>query len=216
VPVYTGFLITAPATPGKSSTAVPPAQQAAAKPSPPNGRDARHGKPGAGLPPHEKHFKEGENEIASQVAKDVEERHFAKALSGLDEWARRFPDSDFKGDRFYYYIVVQDGMKRPDKTVDTATQLLASGLENSFPDPRQMILALYLTSLNVQKLPRLTREQHATGQAAARNLMEFVQSYFTHENKPEGTSSADWLKARTDLETTAKATLTALSSHPPR
>ena len=95
--------------------------------------------------------------------------------------------------------------------METAGRLMAPDNQNSLDDPRQMILALYLASLSIQKIAYPSHDQFSIGQTAARNLAEFVPLYFTEANRPQETAPADWTKARTDLETTAKTTLTALA-----
>lgn len=82
-------------------------------------------------------------------------------------------------------------------------------------DQQQTILTLYLTALHIQKVAHPTREQFSTGQTAARNLIEFVPAYFTPNNRPPGTTPADWTKAQNDIENTAHATLAALTRRPP-
>jgi hypothetical protein len=204
VPVYTGIVVLNPPTASKPVT--PP-------PAPVSNAGGRRPSPPPRTPPaHEKKFKKpGEYEVATEAIQSVESRQFTKALTALDTWTQKYADSDFKADRLYYYVLAYNGVEKPAKVVDTATQLLESGAENTLQDPRQMILALYLTSLSIQKLPYPTHDQFTTGQTAARNLLEFVPAYFTDANKPPDTSHADWSKAQTDLETTAKTTLTALA-----
>jgi hypothetical protein len=210
VPVYTGIVVlNPPAHPDRPRAGQPPP---AAKPAPTTVAGAGQRKSPQGTPPREKKFKKpGEYEVASLAIEDVNSRHFAKALTELDTWTQKYTDSDFKADRLYYYVLSYNGVEQPAKVVDTATELLSNGVENTLQDPRQMILALYLTALNTQKLPYTSRDQFSTGQTAARNLLEFVPTYFTDANRPVGTSAADWTKAQTDLETTAKTTLTALA-----
>jgi hypothetical protein len=225
VPVYTGIVVlNSPDHPDRTRGGTPPAT---AKPVPPassanppgtnskpattaNAGQRKGGSPAA--PPREKKFKKpGEYELASLAIEDVNNRHFAKALPELDAWTQKYTESDFKADRLYYYLLTYNGIEQPAKVVDTAAQLLSSELENTLQDPRQMILALYLTSLSIQKLPYPSHEQFTTAQTAARNLLEFVPTYFTNANRPPGTSQSDWSKAQTDLENTAKTTLTALA-----
>lgn len=212
VPVYTGIVVLNPDRP-KAGTSRPVSNSApaASKPAPViNGGMQRPSS--AQTSRHEKKFrKPGESEVATEAIQNVEGRHFARALTALDTWAQKYADSDFKADRLYYYVLTYNGLEQPGKAVDTATQLLANGAVNTLQDPRQMILALYLTSLNIQKIPYPTRDQFLTGQTAARNLLEFVPTYFTQENKPLETSRDDWTKAQTDLESAAKTTLTALA-----
>ncbi len=220
VAVYTGL-----ATSGNSGGAPPRSSKTTAQNSnskPPSGPavNSYNGRATSSRPPdrqpHEKRFRRGEAEIAADVVKLVEKRAFPEALILLDNWSYRFPDSDFQADRLYYYIVAYDGMGKPSQTVAQATHLLASNAQNSLEDPRQLILALYLTSLNIQSLPHPTREEYSTGQTAARNLLEFVPVYCTPQNKPASASEADWRKTRTVLEDTAKTTLTVLGQRAPR
>ncbi len=229
VPVYTGIVtMNPPSTPnaparssGQSPAVSKPASSPPAKPAsssnPPPATVAgtgghRSGPPRGSQPPREKQFKKpGEYELASAAIQDVDGRHFAKALTELDTWSQKFAESDFKADRLYYYVLAYNGAQEPAKVVDTASQLLSSGIENTLQDPRQIILALYLTSLSIQKLPYPSHEQFTTGQLAARNLLEFVPTYFTDANRPAGTSQTDWSKAQDDLENTAKTTLASLS-----
>jgi hypothetical protein len=230
VPVYTGIVVLNPPSqpnqPNRPRGGQPPPARPTPPPSPGNSPVGtsqsspvstagghRSTPPHGSLPAHEKKFKKpGEYEVASVAIQDVDSRHFAKALTELDVWSQKYTDSDFKADRLYYYVLTYNGIQQPAKVVDTATQLLSSGTENTLQDPRQMILALYLTSLNIQKLPYPSHEQFNTGQTAARNLLEFVPTYFTDANRPAGTSPGDWTKAQTDLETTAKTALTTLAN----
>ncbi len=235
VPVYTGIVLNPPDHPDYSrrplspgtpprplptgtatSTQGPPPPASAAgprrdsaKPSP-AGESSRH-KPDPPPPSvitRDKRFRNsGERDIAGEVIKDVNSNNFGKALADLDTWSQRYRDSDYKEDRLYYYVLAHNGLQQPAKVLETAAPLVAKAGENSFDDPRQMILVLYLASLNAQKLPNPTREQFATGQTAARHLLDTVPGYFTPENRPPATSSADWMKARTDLEAAARTTL---------
>jgi hypothetical protein len=229
VPVYAGIVtLNPPDAPSRSRNGQPPA---AAKPAPSlpaavvasgstspaaSGNSPRAPLANSGgrrpAPPREKQFqKPGEYEVASAAIQDVEGRHFAKALAELDTWTQKFGESDFKVDRLYYYVLAYHGAQDPAKVVDTAAKLLSSGAEKNLQDPRQIILALYLTSLSIQKLPYPSHEQFVTGQLAARNLLEFVPAYFTDANRPAGTSQADWSKAQGDLENAAKTTLSSLA-----
>ncbi|MBZ5620719.1 MAG: FecR family protein [Acidobacteriia bacterium] len=226
VPVYTGIVVLNPPDhPDRSRSGQPPLSKAGpptASVNPPagppkpaplgTGGQRRPSPPQGALPTHEKKFKKpDEHEVATAAIQEVNNRHFGKALTALDTWTKKYPDSDFKADRLYYYVLAYNGIEQPAKVVDTTTQLLSSGVENTLQDPRQMILTLYLTSLSVQKLPYPSHDQFATGQTAARNLLDFVPTYFTVDNRPAGTSPADWTKAQSDLETTARTTLIALA-----
>jgi len=229
VPVYTGIVLNPPNHPDYSKR--PPSPAAPPKPLPtgtgtgtapgatPPRRDVARNSPGAeGVrhksdpPPssaitREKRFHSGEREIAGEVIKDVNSSNFAKALANLDAWSQRYRDSEYKDDRLYYYVVAHNGLQQSTKVLEAAAPLVARAGETSLDDPRQIILVLYLASVNAQKVTHPTREQFSTGQAAARTLLETVPGYFTPENRPPATSTADWTKARTDLEAAARTTL---------
>jgi hypothetical protein len=217
VPVYTGIVIrerdrrsraaaaAAPAVPaGKGTTArgvAPPA-------------NPRPGQPRAPSGVREKKFRDPrEGRLAAQAIAEVNAGSFAKAVASLDLWSQRYPRSDFQDDRLYYYIIAFDGVRQPVKVVDSARLLLVSQMDVAFQDPRQIILACYLTAVNLQKLPHVTVAQHATGDAAARSLLETVAAYFRPENRPSETSDSEWAKARNELETTARETLSWLRTH---
>ncbi len=200
VPVYTGIVTLNPASRTRTAptkSAPPPAPASVSK---------------ASGPPHDNKFRRpAEREVATEAIQEVTNRRFPQALIALDNWAQKYADSDYRADRLYYYVLAYNGVNQPAKAVDAATQLLSAGIENTLQDPRQLILALYLTALNIQKVTYPSHDQFSTGQTAARNLLEFVPTYFTDANRPPDTPPGDWHKAQTDLETTAKTTLLALA-----
>ncbi len=217
VPVYTGIVIRerdrrshaaatgAPAIPAAKGTNL----AGAAPSTSPRPREARV--PAGG---REKKFRDSREErLASVAIAEVNGGSYAKAIASLDLWSHRYPSSDFQDDRRYYYIIAFDGVRQPVKVVDSARLLLVSPADIAFQDPRQMILACYLTAKNLQKLAHVTAVQHATGGAAARSLREAVEAYFRPENRPAETSSSEWAKARNELETTARDTLSWLNTH---
>jgi hypothetical protein len=114
----------------------------------------------------------------------------------------------------YYYVQAYSGANQPGKELDIAGQLLAKDLKTVFPDPKQVLTVLYMTCVNVQKVPAPTAEQTATGEKAAHALMDFVPVYFVAANKPAATSDADWTKTAKDLNTLADGTLRVIAMRP--
>jgi len=217
VPVYTGMVVMNPPQPATAPAPQTAVAKATAPPPPavPRGRPSKTASPGAKPiepQPPGRRFRSGESEIAAAVAGDIAGNNFTKALEDLDRWTERYPRTDFLADRVYYYIVAYNGARQSAKVVDTARQLLPGG-ELALNDQRQMLLALYLTSVNAQKLPRPTRDQLAAGELAARTLLDSVPAYFTPRNKPPETTDDEWMKARADLEAAAKTTLAMHSTH---
>src|SRR5260370_15573933 len=95
---------------------------------------------------------------------------------------------------------------------------MARDLKKVFPDPKagpqQVLTVLYLMSVNIQKLPTPTAEQTAAGEKAARQLQEFVPTFFTAANKPAGATDAAWNEGRTTMEKVAKDTLMFIAAKP--
>jgi hypothetical protein len=164
--------------------------------------------------PQKKVKDQGEYDIYNNVLKDVGAQTWPKLLQDLDTWAQKYPDSDYKDDRLYYYVQAYSGGNQPAKELDIAGQLLAKDLNAVFKDPKQVLTVLYMTCVNVQKAPSPTAEETAAGDKAAHGLLDFVPTYFVAANKPAATSDADWTKTATDLSTLANATLRVIAMRP--
>jgi hypothetical protein len=164
--------------------------------------------------PQKKVKDQGEYDIYNNVLKDAGAQAWAKLLQDLDTWAQKYPDSDYKDDRVYYYVQAYSGANQPGKELDVAGQLLAKGLETVFKDPKQVLTVLYMTCVNIQKAPTPTADQTAIGEKAAHELVDFVPTYFVAANKPANTSDADWTKTGKDLTNMADATLRVIAMRP--
>ena len=164
--------------------------------------------------PQKKVKDQGEYDIYNNVLKDVGAQAWPKLLQDLDTWAQKYPDSDYKDDRLYYYVQAYSGGNQPGKELDIAGQLMARDLKTVFKDPKQVLTILYMTCVNVQKAPSPTAEETASGEKAAHGLVEFVPAYFVAANKPAATSDADWTKTATDLTTLANGTLRVIAMRP--
>lgn len=158
---------------------------------------------------------QGEYDIYNQTIKD--QANPAAQIKDLDTWTQKYPESDYKDDRLYYYVQAYNGTNQPAKVLEVGSQLIARDLKKVFPDPKvaQYILTvLYMTSVNVQKLPAATPEQLAVGEKAAHQLQEFVPNFFTAASKPAGVTDAAWTEARTASEKLAKDTLMYIANKP--
>jgi hypothetical protein len=150
-----------------------------------------------------------ELEFYRQVLQDIEPAapNFTKALSDLNAWSHKFPTSPFLNDRLYYYIHVYNGMARADQVLDTAAPLVEAGVRASYRDQQQVLQILVAASASVPKLRSPTAEQLATGQRAARELLEFLPAYFAPRRKPADVSDSAWSIARSELEAVARQAL---------
>ena len=161
-----------------------------------------------------------EYDIFNDVIKDITAGNSAKAVTDLDTWTQKYPDSDYKDDRLYYYMQAYSKANppQPAKVADYGAQLMNKGLKTTFTDPQQgpnMILnVLYLMTATVPTIPNTTPDQIALGEKAAHDLMDYIPSFFAADKKPANTPDRDWAQARGQLETTAKKSLIALSLTP--
>lgn len=154
---------------------------------------------------------QGEFDIYNEVIKDVSTNNFTKALTDLDTWKQKYPASDYTDDREVLYVQAYNGAKQPAKALDTAAPLVARDLDAAFTDPvsgpQQVVKVLFTASLAVQQVPNPTPEELATGAKAAQWLLDY-------NRKPSNVGDDDWAKARAQLQTVAKAALTAVALKP--
>ena len=160
---------------------------------------------------------QGEFEIYNQAIKDASNAQ--KEIQDLDAWTQKYPDSDFKDDRMYMYMQAYSTIQppQPPKVIEYGQQLMAKDLHAVFPGAaggRNILTVLFQMAWNVAALPNPTPEQLALGDKAAHELLDFAPKYFVAENKPQGTSDADWTKAKDDIEGRAKTALVAITIAP--
>jgi hypothetical protein len=156
---------------------------------------------------------QGEYDLYNQTLKDA--TNPAAQIKDLDTWTQKYPESDYKDDRLYYYITAYNAAKQPAKVLEVGSQLVARDLKTVFPDPKagqQILTVLYMLSVNVLQLPTATAEQLGVGERAARQLQEFVPVFFA--NKPAATTDAAWTEGRTTMEKVAKDTLMYIATKP--
>jgi hypothetical protein len=196
-------ILTGAAQLAQAQATAAPAAQAPAAPAP-------------GAPPEKKVKDQGEYDIYNQSIKD--QPNPAALLKDLDTWTQKYPETDYKDDRQYYYIAAYNGTNQPGKVLDVGSALMARDLKKVYSDPKagpqQVLTVLYMMSVNVVKLPTPSPDQLAIGEKAARALQEFVPTFFTAANKPAGATDAAWTEGRTTMEKVAKDTLMYIATKP--
>jgi hypothetical protein len=154
---------------------------------------------------------QGEFDIYNDVIKEVSTNNFTKALTDLDTWKQKYPDSDYKDDREVLYVQAYNGAKQPAKALDAAAPLLARDLDAVFTDPvsgpQQVVKVLFSASLAAQQVPNPSAGELATGAKAAQMLLDY-------NRKPANVSDADWVMLRAQLQTVAKAALISVALKP--
>ena len=206
------IMVTPPGQPNTAGAAAPAAPPAPAAPAAPV--TTAHGGDRHSPPPENRktnapgrRFRNGELELYREVQKSFDANNFSKALAGLDAWSERFPQTDFQSEREFEYLQAFDATGQPAKVLEVAGTLLNQGLAAALPDARQALTAVYLASLDVQKIPRPNRAQIATGQQAAHELLARLPEFFGTGTRPANTTDAEWRKLRQNLETVANGAL---------
>jgi hypothetical protein len=154
-----------------------------------------------------------EQDYYRQVLQDIDpkEPNFSKALSDLNTWSHRFPNSSFFNDRSYFFVHVYNRMDRPEQVLDAAAPLVQAGVRANYPDPQQVLQILVAASASFPKLRSPTAQQVATGQKAAHDLLQFLPEYFAASRRPSNVGESAWSIARGQLEDVARQ---ALAYHP--
>ena len=205
IAIMGAVILTGTAQLARAQAAAAPAAQAPATPAP-------------GAPPEKKVKDQGEYDIYNQSIKD--QANPAALLKDLDTWTQKYPETDYKDDRQYYYIAAYNGVvpPQPAKVLEVGSALMARDLKKVFTDPKagpqQILTVLYMMSVNLLKLPTPSPDQMASGEKAARALQEFVPNFFTAANKPGGATDAAWTEGRTTMEKVAKDTLIYIATKP--
>jgi hypothetical protein len=160
-----------------------------------------------------RNYKDGEYDIYNEVAKDVAGQAFPKAISDLDAWKQKYPESEFKDDRAALYVTAYGGLKQYGKALEAASDAMA--IPNGFADPktgaaqevRMLFLAVQSFLQGVAAQQNFTPDQLAIAEKVSRRLLEF-------NRKPEGTPDADWNTAKNQLQTAAKQALLTIAILP--
>lgn len=158
----------------------------------------------------EKKPKEGEYDPFNAVVNDITANNFTKAITDLDTWSQKFPETDYKDDRIAYYVQAYVGANQPAKALDSAAALISRDLSTVFPGPTgppTIVRVLYSASWAIAHDPNPTPEALATGQKAARLLLAY-------ETPIPGVSAADWEKARAGMKEQANAALLYVAMQP--
>jgi hypothetical protein len=160
----------------------------------------------AAAAPEKKFKSQEEYDLYTHAGKDIAASNFAKAVTDLDAWRQKFPESDYRDDGQLLYVQAWSGAKQPAKALDAAAQLIRQASSLSFGSA-DLIKLLYTTSLAIQQAADPTPEQLATGAQAAQQLL-------TYNQKPDGVADDAWAQARSQLQTAARVTLVQVAIVP--
>ncbi len=157
----------------------------------------------------ERQFKsQAEYDAYNAVSKDLAANNPQKALTDLDAWKQKFPDSDYKDDRSALNVQALAASNQPAKALDAASELLTKDLSTALSGPAQQIKLLYVLAQAIQKVPDPTPAQLALGAQAAHQLAAY-------DKAPEGVAADAWAQARKDMQGAAHAALLYTALIPP-
>ena len=140
-----------------------------------------------------------EFDVYDEVTKDFRANNFSKALTDLEHWSEKYPDSDFKDDRQVLYVQAYAGATQAAKVLDAAGGVLANDRFAS-ANPATVIRVLYDVVSAIQRVPDPSPQQIATAAKAA-GLLD------SYDTPPEGATAPAWAATRADLRSAAQAAL---------
>jgi hypothetical protein len=144
---------------------------------------------------------QGEYQIYKAATSGLAANDFAKALASLDTWNQNYPDSDFKDDRQFLYVLAYAGAKQSAKAIDAAASLLARpNLDAALPSAADQLRLLYTAAAAIQDARVPTVEELATAADSAHRLLAF-------DKKPQGLTDDAWAQVRGQVQAEARRTL---------
>ena len=156
--------------------------------------------------PEKKYKDQGEYTVFNDVVKDVNGNNFTKAVTDLDAWTQKYPQTDFANERTYYYLRAYSGSNQPAKVLEIASQLMAKDIKATY-SPFDALNIYALSAYSIRQLPNATPEQLAIGEKAANEGLAFVPTYFVAANKPAAASEDQWNQAKAKVESDMRAAL---------
>jgi len=145
------------------------------------------------------------------VIKDMTANNPAQAITDLDAWKKKYPQTDYQAEREVLCMKAFIAAKRYAQAVDEAGVVMDKGLEAVFADskdgPGQELQLLYNAIVSVPMIADPTPAEVAAGRAVAQRLQALPR-------RPPNLGDADWTKLRSDVQAPAKAALVYLAILP--
>jgi hypothetical protein len=150
---------------------------------------------------------QAEYDLSNQAFKDIAEKNWKALLPDLDAWIAKYPESDWKDDRQFYYLQGLFSTQQFDKAEQLGAQLMDKDLVSMFKSNEGNVIAIYyMVTASAAQLTghNPTPEQLAIGDKAAHKLLDFAPTYFVHANLPAGQTDAQFAETRGQMESVAK------------
>ena len=140
------------------------------------------------------------------ATKSVSSQNWAKALTDLDAWKQKFPNSEFKDDRDFYILQGYLLTNQFDKVLTFGNEFMDRDLPTLFKGTLGNVVATYfiVTSAAGELLKKdATPEQIAIGDKAAHKLLAYAPTYFVPANLPAGQTAQTFAQTQTQMEAMA-------------
>ncbi len=158
----------------------------------------------------EKTYKPGEYDLYNEVTKDLGANNFAKAITDLDTWKSKIPQSDYESERAVLYIKAYMGARQWAKALDLASEVMPH-MDTLFADPKdgpgEALQILFNAAAAAPLVPAPSPAEADAAKQAARQLMTF-------DRRPPGLTDENWTKLKSDVQAPAKAALLYLAMLP--
>jgi hypothetical protein len=149
----------------------------------------------------EKKLKDGERDLYDAATKDVAAQSWAKAITDLEAWKQKFPDSEFKNDRDFYILRSYLLTSQFDKAVSFGNEFIDRDLPAAFKDSLGNVAGAYfiVTNAAAQIMQTATPEQLAIGDKAAHKLIDYAPTYFVPANLPAGQTAESFAQTKEQM-----------------
>lgn len=143
----------------------------------------------------EKKYKDAnEYPMMDAATKDMGASNWAKAVTDLNAWKDKYPESDWKQDREFWILQAYFQAQQFDKALTSGNTLMESDLPSMFKASMGNVVGTYyiVVTAAAQLMAKntATPEQIAIGDKAAHKLIEFAPTYFVAANMPQGQTQA--------------------------
>jgi hypothetical protein len=137
------------------------------------------------------------------VIADINGGNATKALTDLDSWKQKVPDSSYNNERLTLYVQAYAATNQPAKVLEAARSLLSKDLHELFKGPTAqatIIRLLYSTTWAISQSANPTPDELAMGGKAARQLLAYDEPL-------PGLTPEKWAEVRADMKEKAEAAL---------
>lgn len=136
------------------------------------------------------------------AVKSMGAQNWTKALTDLQAWKEKFPESDWKDDRDLYILQGYIVTKQYDKALTFGNEFIERDLPTIFKDNKGNVAGAYfmVVSAAAQLIQKnATPDQLAIGDKAAHKLIDYAPAYFVAGNMPAGETAQGFAQKKDQM-----------------